>query len=69
MNGEKIEGTCCEQEKEKRNSQYKDPRTFDGSSQDGDLSTPKQTAREKDPRTFKEPVVRWRVQKKRKEKK
>ena len=69
MNGEKIGATCCEPEKEKRNSQCKDPRTFDGDSQDGDLSTPKANSQGKDPRTFKEPVERWRVQKKRMEKK
>ena len=49
--------------KEKRNSHGKDPRTFDENSQGGDLSTP-----EGPRRTFKEPVERWRVLRKRKEK-
>ena len=53
----------------KRNSQGEDPRTFDGNSQGGDLSTPKTHSQGEDPRTFTEPVERWRVQKKRKEKK
>ena len=52
MNGEKIEGTCCEQEKEKRNSQCEDPRTFDGSSQGGDLSTPKANSQGKGPKNL-----------------
>ena len=55
--GERVEG------------QGKDPRTFDGNSQGGDLSTPKTDSQGEDPRTFTEPVERWRVQKKRKEKK
>ena len=37
--------------KEKRNSQGKDPSTFDGN-----LSTPKTNSQGLDPRTFKEPV-------------
>ena len=55
-------------EKEKRNSQGKDPRTFDENSQGGDLRTPETNSQGEDPRTFKESVERWRVQKKRKEK-
>ena len=50
MNVEKIEGTCCEQEKEKRNSQCKDPRAFDGNSQGADLSTPKANSQGKGPK-------------------
>ena len=74
--GERVEGTFCKEEKEKRNSQGQDPRTFDENSQGGDLSTPKTNSQGstpktnshgEDPRTFKEPVDRWRFQKKRKE--
>ena len=66
--GESVEGIFCK-EKEKRNSQGKDPRTFDENSQGGDLSTPQTNSQGRDPRTFKEPVERWRVQEKRKEEK
>ena len=52
-----------------RNSQGKDPRTFDGNRQGGDLSTPTTNSQGEDTRTFKELVERWRVQKKRKDKK
>ena len=38
--GGRVEGAFCKEEKEKRNSQGKDPRTIDGNSQGGDLSTP-----------------------------
>ena len=55
-------GTCeckwderafCKEEKEKRNSQGKDPRTFDGNSDGEDLSTLKQTASERTQEPFK----------------
>ena len=43
----KVEESFGKREKEKRNSQGKEPRTFDENSQGGDLSTVKQTARER----------------------
>ena len=62
--------------KENRNSQGKDTRNGPlketakvSTCQGGDLSTPKTKSQGEDPRTFKEPVERWRVQKKWKEKK
>ena len=66
---ETVDGTFCNEEKEKRISQGKDPRTSDENSQGGDLSTPEENSQGKDPRTLREPVERWRAQKKRKEKK
>ena len=42
-----MEESFGKREKEKRNSQGKEPRTFDENSQGGDLSTVKQTARER----------------------
>ena len=62
----KVEGTYCK--KENRNSPCKDPRTFQGNSPGGHHSTPQTNSRGEDPRTFKVPVERWRVQKKWKEK-
>ena len=53
----------------RRNSQGKDPRTFEENSQGGDLGPLGTNSQGRDPRTLKEPVERWRVQKKRKEKK
>ena len=44
-------------------------RTFEENSQGGDLNTPETISQGKDPRTIREPVERWRVQKKRKENK
>ena len=67
--GERVEGTCYEEEKENRHSQGKDPRTFDENSQGGDLRTLETNSQGRDPRTLKEPVERWRGQEKRKEKK
>ena len=49
-----------------KNSQGKDPRTFEENSQGGDLSTLETNSQGKDPRTFRETVESWRVQKKRK---
>ena len=60
-------GSCKEQE-EKRNSQGKDPRTFDEKMQGGDLSAPETNSEGEDPRTFEGSLERRRVQKKRKEK-
>ena len=65
MKGEKVEVTFGQKEK-KRNSQGKDPRTFDENSQGGETSTPEAESQGKDSRTFKEPVERWRVLRKRK---
>ena len=59
--GEKVDGTFCKKVKVKRNSQGKDPRTFDENSQGGDFSTPKTNSWGEDPRTCKEPVEKWRV--------
>ena len=64
-----VEETLGKKNREKRNSQGKDPWTFDENSQGGDLGTLKTNSQGEDPRTFKEAVQRWRVQKKRKEKK
>ena len=38
-----------------------DLRTFDENSQGGDLSTPPANSKGIDPRTFAEPVEKWRV--------
>ena len=54
---------------EKRNSPGKDPRTFDENNPGGDFGTLETHSHGEYPRTFKEPVQRWRVQKKRKEQK
>ena len=40
------------QERRSRNSQGKDPRTFEENSQGGDPSTPEENSQVKDPRTF-----------------
>ena len=64
-----VEETFGKKDREKRNSQGKDPWTFDENSQGGDFGTLKTNSQGEDPRTFKEAVQRWRVQKKRKEKK
>ena len=61
------ERALCLEQKDKGNRQGKDPRTFDGNNQGGDLGTPETNSQGEDPRTFEEPVERWRVQKKRKE--
>ena len=55
--------------KEKRNSQGKDSRTSDESRQGGDLSTLEANSQGEDPRTFRDPVERWRVQEKEKKEK
>ena len=52
--GERVEGTFSKEEKEKRNSQGKDQRTFDENSQGRDLSTLEGNSQSKDPRTFEE---------------
>ena len=57
MKEKRLRGLWKNKEKRERESQGKDPRTFDGNSQGGDSST------------FKAPVERWRVLRKRKEKK
>ena len=60
--------TFCKEQEENRNSQGKNPRTLEENSQGGDLSTPKTNSQGEDPRTYKEPVERWRVEKKWKDK-
>ena len=68
--GKRIEETFFfKKNKKKRNSHGKEPRTFDENGQGGDLSTLITNSQGEDPRTLKESVQRWRVQKKRKEKK
>ena len=44
----------CNKRKEKRNSQGKDPRTFDENSQGCDLSTQERNSQGEDPRTLKD---------------
>ena len=51
-NGNAMRAFCLKQ-KEKRNSQGKDPRTFQEHSQGGDLSTPQTNSQGEDPRTLK----------------
>ena len=67
--GTRLRELIVKKENEKRNSQGRDPWTFEGNSQGGDLSLLITISQGEDPRTFKEPVERWRVQTKWKEKK
>ena len=67
--GEKVEGTYCGKEKKRDTARVRVPRIFEGNSQGGDLSAPETNSQREDPRTFKEPMERWRVQKKWKGKK
>ena len=48
------ENDFCKKRKEKRNSQGKDPRTFDENRQGGDLGTLERNSQGEDPRTLKE---------------
>ena len=50
------EKAFCNEQKEKENSQSKDPSTFEENSQGGDLSTAQTNSQGEDPRTFEEPV-------------
>ena len=59
----------CFEQKEMRNSQGKDPKTFEENSQGGGFRTLEANSQGEDPRTFKDPVERWRVQEKQKEEK
>ena len=75
--GERVEGTICKEEKEKRNSQGKDPRTFEENGQGGDLITHETNSRGRDPRTLKKggelrkkrKEEKWKKRKKKKKKK
>ena len=58
--GRKVEESFG-RKKEKRDSQGKDPRTFDETAKVRTEGPLKKTAREGDPRTLKEPVERWRA--------
>ena len=66
MNGKWDERVFCKEEKEKRNSQGKDPRTFEENGQGGDLRTHETNSQGRDPRTLKKGGV---LRKKRKEEK
>ena len=56
-------------EKKRETARVRTQGPCDENSQGGDLRRPETNSHGEDPRTFKEPVERWRVQKKRKEKK
>ena len=64
---ERWRSLLVKKKKEKGYSQGKDPRTLMRTAK-VDFSTPKANSQGKDPGTFKEPVEKWRVQKKRREK-
>ena len=64
-----LKKTAREEDLSQENSQGEDPRTFEENIQGRDLSTLETNSQEKHPRTLKEPVERWPVQKKRKKKK
>ena len=69
MKEKRLRGLLGKKKKKRETARVRTQGPFDENSQGGDLSTPKANSQGKDPRTFKEPVERWRVLRKRKEKK
>ena len=67
--GEKVEGTYCGTEKTRETARVRSQGSLKETAQGGDLSALETNRQGEDPRTFKVPVERWRVQKKWKGKK
>ena len=67
--GEKVEGTFCKKEKNRETARVRSQGSLKETAQGGDLSALETNRQGEDPRTFKVPVERWRVQKKWKGKK
>ena len=69
MKGKRLRELCVKKGKKRETAKVRTQGLAEGNGQGGDLGTPKTNSQGEDPRTFKEPVERWRVQKKWKEKK